>query len=705
VHVVASTDGPGRLRSAFGNVLLVAVLYAAAGFLMLFLARFTGLAAPLWPAAGLAFAAVHQRGRYLAIGVVLGSFAVNFGTIERGEVSSTFLLLTAVGIACGAGLQALVGDGLVSRYVGRERTLDSTGQILAFLALAGPVACVVNATVGVVVELSTGVVDRSDALIGWVTWWAGDAMGVIVFAPIVLMLLPELDDIWDGRRWKVAVPSVLATVVVLGGFVFNRNLDDTRVTMREQQVADQAVDALRLATTRQDEVLQGVGAFVSSSEFVSADEFRSYVSGALARNPSLQAVSWNQVVPAASLDAFVAQQRAQPGLAGFQVTEKDASGALVPAAARPEYVVVAYIEPVASNRAALGYDIWSNDARRAAAIEARDTGLITSTPPIELVQETGTQKGMLVLEPVYAGGAVPAAEAGRRRAIVGYATGVVRIGDLVTSTVEGPQWDQVGLTLTDVTAASAPVVLASKPALDGASTVGGVREEFDLNGRTWKVDVALTGRALADIESANVAVLLVASVLVIGLLEAFLLLVTGVERRTRREAEAYGYEAVHDPLTDLLNRRGFRRALRAAQERGTSDGSEHYLMYLDLDGFRDVNNAGGHEAGDRLLHAVGQAVQAQVRRGDAVGRMGGDEFAVLLVDCDVEHGTAIAQQIVEAVKAAVVGDLAVTVSVGAIAVTVLSPPDVDALLRAADDACFDAKHAGGSQVRVSAPRS
>lgn len=693
------TAGRGQWRSV-GHVLLLAALYALAGLLMLFLARFTGLAAPLWPAAGLAFAAVHARGRYLAVGVLIGSFAVNAVTMERGVVSSTFLLLTAAGIACGAALQALTGDRLVTRYVGRERPLDTAGQILAFLALAGPVACLVNATVGVLVQLSTGVIDRGDAFIGWVTWWAGDSMGVIVFAPLVLMVLPELSDIWDGRRWKVAVPSVLATVVVLGGFVFNRELDQGRVTLREQQVADQAVDALRLAATRQDEVLQGIGAFVASSQFVSVDEFRTFTADALVRNPSLQAVSWNAVVPADRLGAFVAQQRSQPGLEAFRVTERDSAGELVPVASRPEYVVVAYIEPVVTNQAALGYDIASNDVRRAAVIQARDSGLLTATAPLELVQETGSQKGMLVLQPVYAGGTVPVTEAGRRAAIVGYATGVIRIGDMVTSTITGERWEQVGLRLTDVTVGSQPVVLASKAARDGASTEPGVFEKFEINGRTWRVDVALTEAALADIESANVPVLLVASVLVIGLLEAFLLLVTGIERRTRREAEAYGYEAVHDPLTDLLNRRGFRRSLGAARERSGVDASEHYLMYLDLDGFRGVNNTGGHEAGDRLLRAVAQAITAQVRRGDAVGRMGGDEFAVLLVDCDLVHGTAVAQQIVDAVSRAVVDDLGVTVSLGAAAVTSASSDDVDELLRSADEACFEAKHEGGARVRL-----
>ena len=82
--------------------------------------------------------------------------------------------------------------------------------------------------------------------------------------------------------------------------------------------------------------------------------------------------------------------------------------------------------------------------------------------------------------------------------------------------------------------------------------------------------------------------------------------------------------------------------------------------------------------------------------------MGGDEFAVLLVDCAESHGTVIAGQIVAAVSEAIVGDLGVTVSVGTVQVTSGSTSDVDSLLRAADEACFEAKHQGGAQVRVHA---
>ena len=278
----------------------------------------------------------------------------------------------------------------------------------------------------------------------------------------------------------------------------------------------------------------------------------------------------------------------------------------------------------------------------------------------------------------------------------------MRLGDLLSAAFAGSQWDDTAITLTDVTTGDEPVLLGRQAARSSRPTVAPYAETLDVDGRRWRVDVALTDTAMAGVQSASVPALLLASVLVLGLLEAFLLLVSGLERRARRDADAYGYEAVHDPLTDLLNRRGFLRALRGARERTSLDGSEHCLMYLDLDGFRGVNNSGGHEAGDELLRLVARALQGKVRRGDSVGRMGGDEFAVLLVDCAEAHGTVVAGQIVAAVSDAIVGDLGVTVSVGAVQVTSGSTSDVDSLLRAADEACFEAKHQGGAQVRVHA---
>jgi diguanylate cyclase len=687
---------------ALGTVVVTMALYALAGLALLGVAAYLGLAAPVWPAAGIAFALVYQRGAPAAVGVAAGSFVVNSVTLGRaGSLDTAAIALTAGLIAAGAMAQALLGAGLVRRRYGGRPTLSATGQVLGFLALAGPVACVVNPTVGVGAQLLTGVLEPSQAGLGWLTWWAGDSIGVIVFAPIVLMLLPEQRDVWDGRRWKVIVPSVAVTAVLLAAFVNSQELERDRVEQRQRQLATLAVADLTRTVALQTEVLRGIKGFVVGSGDVTAEEFRLYTASALDRYPTISALGYDPYVRADALDSFVAAQRAQPGRGDYTVTERTSDGLLVPVGERAAYVPVQYIEPMAGNTRALGYDIYSDPTRAAAIEQARDTGEAHATAPIDLVQADGPQPGALVLLPVYAGGSDPGSQGSRREDLIAFSVGVLRLGDLVADTFERTSWDGVQIAISDVDA-GADVGRRADPQV--RSTDDTVSRTVDVFGRAWQVDVTPSQAALAGVSGSNVPALLVSGVLIIGLLEAFLLLVTGLERQARRQAESLGHAAAHDPLTELLNRRGLDAALDRAMGEDWHEGVSHVLLSLDLDGFKEVNDRGGHLAGDELLRRIAAALQTGVRRHDAVARVGGDEFAVLLFDCGVEKGLAIAHQLVSAVgdqRVDIEGtQLGVRVSIGATSFGHGHPEGRDDLLALADRACYQAKQAGGGRVMM-----
>jgi diguanylate cyclase (GGDEF)-like protein/PAS domain S-box-containing protein len=153
--------------------------------------------------------------------------------------------------------------------------------------------------------------------------------------------------------------------------------------------------------------------------------------------------------------------------------------------------------------------------------------------------------------------------------------------------------------------------------------------------------------------------------------------------------------ALRDPLTDALNRRAFDAELA----RAAASGAPAALLVLDLDGFKDVNDAHGHHAGDELLRRTADALRERVRRDDALARLGGDEFAVLLPHCDLERAALIANEL----AALIAGqrfrfdgiERSVTASVGVAAVE--SPADA---LSAADRAMYAAKAVGGGRIRV-----
>ena len=161
------------------------------------------------------------------------------------------------------------------------------------------------------------------------------------------------------------------------------------------------------------------------------------------------------------------------------------------------------------------------------------------------------------------------------------------------------------------------------------------------------------------------------------------------------------FQAVTDPLTGLLNRRGFYQAVENLLLRSEHTDSAWVLMYLDLDGFKRVNDSLGHDAGDRVLRWVSEQLKACLRPLDILARMGGDEFTALLDLEFPEQASRIAEKLIERVSICqqIDGlDIALGVSIG-IATYPDCGADLDGLLRAADIAMYEAKRAGRQQYR------
>jgi diguanylate cyclase (GGDEF)-like protein/PAS domain S-box-containing protein len=161
---------------------------------------------------------------------------------------------------------------------------------------------------------------------------------------------------------------------------------------------------------------------------------------------------------------------------------------------------------------------------------------------------------------------------------------------------------------------------------------------------------------------------------------------------------AMSYQASHDALTGLYNRREFQRRLEEALE-ATRSGARHVLCYLDLDRFKAVNDESGtHVAGDALLREIAALIKDAVRDSDTVGRLGGDEFGILLAGCPLDKARQIADDVVRAVNdhRFVWRDkiFSVGVSVGLVEVTSESTSFED-VMHAADSACYVAKNQGG----------
>ena len=182
-----------------------------------------------------------------------------------------------------------------------------------------------------------------------------------------------------------------------------------------------------------------------------------------------------------------------------------------------------------------------------------------------------------------------------------------------------------------------------------------------------------------------------------------LLIVHIVSRRVARKNRQLHYQASHDPLTGLINRREFEERLERAITHARTHSATHALLYMDLDQFKIVNDTCGHAAGDELLQQLGQLLLGPVRKRDTLGRLGGDEFGMLLENCPLEKAVNIAENLLSAIvdfRFSWQGQIfTLGISIGIMPID-RSTENLASAMRAADSACYIAKDEGRNRIQV-----
>ncbi|WP_456448057.1 EAL domain-containing protein [Thiolapillus sp.] len=171
---------------------------------------------------------------------------------------------------------------------------------------------------------------------------------------------------------------------------------------------------------------------------------------------------------------------------------------------------------------------------------------------------------------------------------------------------------------------------------------------------------------------------------------------------SREMAEQLMFQATHDFLTELLNRHSFEQSLQKLLDK-SSDNHEHCLMYLDLDRFKLINDSCGHAAGDELLRQLARLLQDNIRDTDILGRLGGDEFGLILPDCPLDCALETGNRLLKAAQ-----DyrfywdnkiFSIGLSIGLVVIANQKQP-VTELLHLADAACYRAKEEGRNRISV-----
>jgi diguanylate cyclase (GGDEF)-like protein len=163
------------------------------------------------------------------------------------------------------------------------------------------------------------------------------------------------------------------------------------------------------------------------------------------------------------------------------------------------------------------------------------------------------------------------------------------------------------------------------------------------------------------------------------------------------------YQASHDPLTGLINRQEFECRVERSIQQARAQAATHALLYLDLDQFKVVNDTCGHAAGDELLQQLSKLLLGSVRTRDTLGRLGGDEFGMLLENCPLDKAVEIANNLLKKIDAFHFtwsdNTFTLGISIGVVPVD-RSTADIGCAMSAADSACYIAKESGRNQVQI-----
>ncbi|MGR9116410.1 MAG: MASE1 domain-containing protein, partial [Gammaproteobacteria bacterium] len=245
-------------------------------------------AGAIWPPAGIALASILLFGRSIIPGIFIGNFCISAWAF--GFNSQSLLIYFATGI--GASTSALVGSYLIKRHVGFPTPLLEDRQIILFLALGGPLSCLIPATVGISVMTASGIITPAEIPVNWFSWWVGDSIGVLVFTPLLLTLFATPKSIWRQRFIPVGIPLILSFVLVAVFFSYIQKIERLR---HEQEFRNQSLilsEALKHRLQDHIQSINGIRNLFFGIPDLEPEDFRQFTIPELQDYDELESITW-----------------------------------------------------------------------------------------------------------------------------------------------------------------------------------------------------------------------------------------------------------------------------------------------------------------------------------------------------------------------------------------------------------------------------
>ena len=521
-----------------------AVAYALLGLLGLLLALPPGYASPIFPAAGLAVALVLLSGPRALPAIWLGSLSINLVTAWQNGNLDLRTAMVAAGLGTGATLQAWLAGHAVRRAVeDRWRRLESERDITLFLVTAGPLACLVGATVGVSVLFAAGLIPAGDFAISWWSWWSGDTLGVLVVAPLVLTVLLRGVSPWKERLVVMMVPMLLTLGLVVTAFLLVNRWEQRQLADRIEDYGQDLAQRLDRRIVAHQEVLASLQRLMEVLPDMTFTQFEHFTRTTLRDNRDIFALSYNPFILQEERSQAERTFAARGPEAGYHITERNAEGRLVPAGERPAYVAVGFIAPLEGNRPAIGFDIYSEPNRHRAierAIQGRHTAV---TGPLRLVQEKKERIGVLVLVPSYQRSSASPGTAPDKP--FAFAVGVFKLDEMVSIAAGHHLKSELVVRLADAEAGDQGLLFTSHAEAPPSSKAFTWTTYLTVADRAWELTVSPTAEYLRQHRSWLSMAVGTVGLLFAALLQLMVMAMSGRAAVVRQKVEEQTIELLH----------------------------------------------------------------------------------------------------------------------------------------------------------------
>ena len=523
----------------------IGLAYAVLGMAGLALAIPPGYASPLFPAAGMAIALALCFGNRILPGVWLGSLTINIVVSTQNDNLGVTSAMVAALLATGATLQTWGARTMVVRWRGNTwRFLETEKDIFLFMIVATPLACIISATIGIGTLSVAGIIAPAEMFYSWWSWWVGDTLGVLIFTPLTLIVLLRADSPWKGRLLTIAFPMLITLCLVVVVFLGVARYERTQLAGRIGDYGHELAQLLDRRFVAHQEALASLSRLIEVTPDMTFQQFDHFTRITLRDNRDVFALSFNPVIRSDKRRVFEHSFAKKSPVPNFMITERNGNKLLVPAADRPNYVVVGYIAPLEGNQPAIGFDINSEPIRRNAIDRVRASGKPAVTAPIQLVQEKHKRVGVLLLHPAYgkgdtlSGSAVPV--------LSGFAVGVIKIDEMIQIATQHIKQPGIVFHITDPQADANHRILFQS---DGGSVkpMGQFlwRTRLKMADRQWNLDVFPTKEYLREQRSWLAWGTGIVGLLFSALLQIMMLAMTGRTSVIQRKVSEQTIELMH----------------------------------------------------------------------------------------------------------------------------------------------------------------